>query len=1217
MAAIDWGLDIDSAAFRWPANPVAANTGRAAGATRLVSLWDQRDHALGPRPEPYGYGSVHSRADIDRALHDPRPYERLGYHPAIADPQGRGAHGTRTMDIAAGNGEANGPAGIAPDADLIFVHLADGSTRGLANFGDSVRLLEALDYVSQTAGPQPCVINISAGRLCGPRDGSTLVERAFDQLLASTPGRFIVDSAGNYFGWRAHSSGTIAAGETVSLTVVVDPADVTLNEIEIWYDGADEFAVRVDPPGYSNGRLVRLGERADILIAGRVAGRVYNRRRDPGNFDNHIVAYLDPIGCPGNWTITLEARQVSSGRFHAWIERDDACRHCQARFAADDSNPSSTIGSIATSHLPLVVGAYDGHDPDRPVASFSSAGPCRDGRSKPDLAAPGVNVLAARSAPLGASRNAGLVVRGNGTSFAAPHVTGAAALCFEAADGRLSAVQLRSLILGNCDPVLGSDPDSRLGHGYLNIPRLLASVRQALSPPATAPGAKEPNMATEDTTVLAAAPAVAYREYLYHPDGQFARWISDRFDLVGMPGEPVDQPPRPGDVLLEVVLGRTGRGRCVTLRTDDPQVVATPPRLAPGQLLLRPLKRLEMSDPLPVEPTARIPDLTFLPASMPASMPAEQESPGTESGAAEGGPDPQARVQVAAGQLIVEHVPLLRAHAGTPPDMILTWNAMESPCAVDVVVHLHGFARRGHSMCLPTDKMPMSGLDLSDPRNRSSAGRTSPTLLVLPRGSSDSRAGGTGYDFPALSPTRALNELIEDAFARFSAQTRSHPARGRLILTAHSGGGAALMRILRWADPDEVHTFDALYNDPSPLIAWARQRIRRGSGALRVLYRPANLYRRAGDSTERASLAVEEAIRSALTAAGGYPSTRWRVESTSTEHNDIPSRFGWRLLADVSADLPGVGHGPAAGRHGNEMPDSAGEEEAAEAGQSWDHEALEDLEAFGEDDTFGEGREGGQPERRPLTTQQLRDAWAEYLCADRQMVTITLLSNRTQVNPAAVAAFAALADALRRTGYRARRAGGYNCRNVAQASSAQPPRVSLHAYGLAVDIDENVNPHRHNVSGPIIFSSEPSQEGRQQEVAAGVAGTSFTPAQVAAVEAIRTIDGLRVFGWGGRWRSSHDAMHFEIRLTPAELRRGIVALPASDGSAEAGPDHATCGCGGAVADESTSELAEFAPSGDADEEDFAAEDVASGDPEAPWDLYNQLPFAWGQPGGRP
>ena len=220
-----------------------------------MSFWDQRDHAIGPRPDPYGYGSVHGRDEINRALRDPRPYERLGYHPAIADPRGTGSHGTRTMDIAAGNGEANGPAGIAPDADLIFVHLADRNTGGLANFGDSVRLLEAVDFICRAAATQPCVINISAGRLCGPRDGTTLVERAFDELLASTPGRFIVDSAGNYFRWRAHSCGTIAAGETLSLTVVVHPADVTLNEVEIWYDGADEFAVRVDPPGYAGGRL--------------------------------------------------------------------------------------------------------------------------------------------------------------------------------------------------------------------------------------------------------------------------------------------------------------------------------------------------------------------------------------------------------------------------------------------------------------------------------------------------------------------------------------------------------------------------------------------------------------------------------------------------------------------------------------------------------------------------------------------------------------------------------------------------------------------------------------------------------------------------------------------------------------------------------------------------------------------------------------------------
>ena len=49
-----------------------------------------------------------------------------------------------------------------------------------------------------------------------------------------------------------------------------------------------------------------------------------------------------------------------------------------------------------------------------------------------------------------------------------------------------------------------------------------------------------------------------------------------------------------------------------------------------------------------------------------------------ESGAGEDSPDPRVPGRVTAGQLVVEHVPLLRSHAGTPPDMVLTWNAMES-----------------------------------------------------------------------------------------------------------------------------------------------------------------------------------------------------------------------------------------------------------------------------------------------------------------------------------------------------------------------------------------------------------------------------------------------------------------------------------------------------------------------------------------------------------
>jgi subtilisin family serine protease len=1193
VAAIDWGVDFDSAAFRWPGGPGPGDGDRRAGDTRFLSFWDQRDRALGPRPEPYGYGSVHTREAIDRALRDPRPYERLGYHPAIADRNGLGAHGTRTVDIAAGNGGANGPAGIAPDADLIFVHLADRDSGGLANFGDSVRLLEAVDFISRTAGPQPCVINISAGRMCGPRDGTTLVERAFDELLATMPGRFIVDSGGNYFRWRAHSCGTLAAGETRSLTVVVNPADVTLNEVEIWYDGADELAVRIDPPGYAGSRPVRLGERADLLVAGRVAGRVYHRKRDPNNCDNHIVAYLDPIGCAGNWTVTLEARRVSSGRFHAWIERDDACRGCQARFASDDADPAVTIGSIATSHLPLVVGAYDGHDPDRPVATFSSAGPCRDGRAKPDLAAPGVGVLAARSAPIGASRNPGLLVRGNGTSFAAPHVTGAVALCFEAAGTRLRAAEIRSLVLGSCDPVLDDDPQGRRGHGYLNIPRLLADLRQALAAPTTA-GAKEQTMAPEDIIVLTADPATAYREYMYRPDGRLARWITDRFDVVARPGQRIDRPPRAGDVLLEVTLGRAGQGRCSTLESGDPQLVAAPARLAPGQLLLRPLQRAEMTEPLPVEPDLGAADLAFLTSTADAAGATEREPPSGATEAGELSPD------VTAGRLVVDHLPLLRSHVGTPPDLVLTWNAMKSPGTVDVVVHLHGFAARGRLMQLPADIVPVSGLDFTDPQDPSSAGRTSPTLLVLPRGNFFGGRSGRGYNFPALNPPGALSELVDDALARFGASTGTRPVQGRLILTAHSGGGASLMRILRYADPDEVHTFDALYTDPAPLIAWAQHRIARGSGAMRVLYRP-------GEGTAQASTAVESAIQRALGAAG--PSPRWRVESTRVAHMDIPPRFGWRLLADVAADLPGSSQARVVPRRQEEEPDMVQEQESEEFE---DYEALEDLEGYagfeeleGSDELegFRELERSDElarfdeplatavpvPRRHPLTTEQLRRAWADYLGAERQMAAVLLFGNQILVNPVAADAFTAFAEALRATGYHGHVLWGYDHHDAGRAGYGDPPQASLHAYGLAVDVDPQWNPHRPAVSGPVVFSARPSQRERQQEVGAGLAGTVLTPQQLAAVEAIRTVDGLQVFRWGGHWRSSHDAMHFEIRLTPAELRRGLTEqlMPGT------GSECVTCGAW--EADELTGE-------GSASE---------GADRGLQWGIYDELPLSWG------
>ena len=265
----------------------------------------------------------------------------------------------------------------------------------------------------------------------------------------------------------------------------------------------------------------------------------------------------------------------------------------------------------------------------------------------------------------------------------------------------------------------------------------------------------------------------------------------------------------------------------------------------------------------------------------------------------------------AAGRLCVSVHPLLKAHVGTHPDLILRWNAMVAPGTIDVVVHLHGFNVRAQSMSLDKDVEPICGLDFHNPSAPAEPGRTQPTLAVLPRGNwAGSHPGWRhdAYTFPALGEAGALRRLTDDALARFAAATGVRARRGRLIVTAHSGGGNCLLEMLAHIDPDEVHIFDGLYRDPTNLIEWMRSRIARepgrsGSpavtspGALRVLCRP-------GTSNLHYANDVQRGLLKALSGLADHSmARRFRVEATQVEHCQLPFRFGWRFLRDASADV--------------------------------------------------------------------------------------------------------------------------------------------------------------------------------------------------------------------------------------------------------------------------------------------------------------------------
>jgi hypothetical protein len=474
VGVIDFGFDVAHRHFR-RTDPT--------GTTRLLTLWNQGGPS-GPQ-SPYGYGRVYSPAEINSALGQRDPYAYLGYGPA-EDPSG--THGTHVTDIAAGNGYSAGPGqpsntpGVAPQADLVFVELsatdlpAAGPAGVTTSLGDSVRLLEALDFVFTEASNRPCVINVSLGTNGGPHDGTTLVEQGIDRLVRGKPNRAVVIAAANSYADGIHAAGTVPAAGTYSLTWQVPDDRLTPSELQVWYSGNAQLSAELLGPDGGSLMTVGPGANQDARLAGRVVLLVANRLHDPNNGDNQIAVFLDAETPAGNYVVRLHNAGQQPVSVHAWIERDDVS---PSRFAPPNDN-SHTIGSISCGKETIAVGSYDAHWPATPLSYFSSAGPTRDGRKKPEVSAPGHDVWAAQS------RSSTGVVRKSGTSMAAPAVTGLVALLLADAAAKgvaLSITQIRAALEASArkNPPAGPNWDPRYGFGRATV--MVAPVPQAPSAP--------------------------------------------------------------------------------------------------------------------------------------------------------------------------------------------------------------------------------------------------------------------------------------------------------------------------------------------------------------------------------------------------------------------------------------------------------------------------------------------------------------------------------------------------------------------------------------------------------------------------------------------------------------------------------------------------------------------------------------------------------------
>ncbi|MBL8627842.1 MAG: S8 family serine peptidase [Myxococcales bacterium] len=491
IGVVDWGVDVTHPNLR-----------RDDGRTRLEVIWDQRPRRGGGLA-PYGYGRALTRARIDVALAARDPFAALDYDPADADVDDNGSHGTHVIDIAAGV-PREGRGGVAPGAALVFVHLASAAT-GPRSIGNSVSLLEAIDFIDRQAADRPCVINLSLGSHAGPHDGTTLVERALDAFVTGRPGRAIVQSAGNYRRAPVHATGALASGAPAALEWIVSDGDQTTNEFDLWYPGRDRITVRLRD---RRGRVIAHAtpdSHGPVVHDGAVIGRFGHRTADPNNGDNHVALVLEPRGEAARWQVEIEPLRVTTegSRWHAWIERDEAGHGSQSRLRGRAASAATTTGTIANGRHAIVVGALDARTGLE--AAFSSAGPTRDGRTKPDVLAPGVGIVAARSMP--ATGVAPLLTRKSGTSMATPHVTGTVALLYEAAGRALSIAEVRAILTRSNARAVGDPP----GPGTLDLVAAVAHARRIADGGAAgaAEAAPDPDSMSLCEAVAAAPPPPA------------------------------------------------------------------------------------------------------------------------------------------------------------------------------------------------------------------------------------------------------------------------------------------------------------------------------------------------------------------------------------------------------------------------------------------------------------------------------------------------------------------------------------------------------------------------------------------------------------------------------------------------------------------------------------------------------------------------------------
>jgi len=383
------------------------------GTSRILYIWDQTIH--GSPPEGFSLGTEYTNNMINEALQIKDISGRMNFlpHNDIHN------HGTHIAGIAAGNGRAGrgGFKGVAPEASLIVVKLGTVSRTSLTK---TTEIMRALKYVIERAEfhNMPISINLSYGTNEGAHNGSLLFDTFIDDMSLRWK-TVICAATGNEGSAGHHKSGTMQHDRAEDIEFVVADGLNSLT-IEIWKSYVDKFDVEfISPDGSSTGRISfrAINQRFQL---GSATVYIEFVGATPFSENECVLIVLFPLNrqiVPGIGTVRLHPVSIVTGRYDAWLPTTEVTG-MDTYFLKPSAQNTAT--SPSTARNVISVGGYDCRT--NRISYFSGRGAAPYSHT-PDLAAPAENIMAA--IPHGGYDAM------TGTSMAAPHITGSAALLMQ------------------------------------------------------------------------------------------------------------------------------------------------------------------------------------------------------------------------------------------------------------------------------------------------------------------------------------------------------------------------------------------------------------------------------------------------------------------------------------------------------------------------------------------------------------------------------------------------------------------------------------------------------------------------------------------------------------------------------------------------------------------------------------------------------------------